>query len=90
MLNTHANWYVDAYSNVLWDNAVLWVFVGSSQTGQKSESAPNKEEEPEKEEGGFFSKLKKMFSWREKERRFAWLAKHFGKQHKFQGLTFKE
>ncbi|KAA0712332.1 DnaJ -like protein subfamily A member 3, mitochondrial [Triplophysa tibetana] len=33
---------------------------GSSQTGQTSESAQNKEEEPEK--GGFFSKLKKMFS----------------------------
>ncbi|XP_057181807.1 dnaJ heat shock protein family (Hsp40) member A3b isoform X2 [Triplophysa rosa] len=34
---------------------------GSSQTGQTSESAQNREEEPEKE-GGFFSKLKKMFS----------------------------
>lgn len=38
------------------------VFVGNSQTGQTSESAQNREEEPEKEEGGFFSKLKKMFS----------------------------
>ncbi|XP_056125716.1 dnaJ heat shock protein family (Hsp40) member A3b [Rhinichthys klamathensis goyatoka] len=35
---------------------------GSSQAGQTSESGQNREEEPEKEEGGFFSKLKKMFT----------------------------
>ncbi|KTG45230.1 hypothetical protein cypCar_00013302 [Cyprinus carpio] len=35
---------------------------GSSQAGQTSESGQSREEEPEKEEGGFFSKLKKMFS----------------------------
>ncbi|XP_077082838.1 dnaJ heat shock protein family (Hsp40) member A3b [Siphateles boraxobius] len=35
---------------------------GSSQAGQTSESGQSREEEPEKEEGGFFSKLKKMFT----------------------------
>ncbi|XP_039550656.1 dnaJ heat shock protein family (Hsp40) member A3b [Pimephales promelas] len=35
---------------------------GSSQAGQTSESGQSREEETEKEEGGFFSKLKKMFT----------------------------
>ncbi|XP_051767027.1 dnaJ heat shock protein family (Hsp40) member A3b [Ctenopharyngodon idella] len=35
---------------------------GSSQAGQTSESGKSREEEPEKEEGGFFSKLKKIFT----------------------------
>ncbi|XDV22191.1 hypothetical protein PO909_027141 [Leuciscus waleckii] len=35
---------------------------GSSQAGQTSESGQSREEEPVKEEGGFFSKLKKMFT----------------------------
>ncbi|XP_043078201.1 dnaJ heat shock protein family (Hsp40) member A3b isoform X2 [Puntigrus tetrazona] len=34
----------------------------SSQAGRTSESEQSREEEPEKEEGGFFSKLKKMFT----------------------------
>lgn len=49
-------------SNLIFFDKCLCVYSGSSQAGQTSESGQSREEEPEKEEGGFFSKLKKMFT----------------------------
>ncbi|XP_065115668.1 dnaJ heat shock protein family (Hsp40) member A3b [Paramisgurnus dabryanus] len=59
LLLSYAEDETDVEGNV---NGVTKPAAASSQDRQTSESAQNKDEEPEKEEGGFFSKLKKMFS----------------------------